>query len=104
MYWDSPWQPTDVAYAAGSLVRPKVVKSVHFCPATGKTIERRYTDMTSLDAFPSGSVSGLDLSFAGSQGKYNCMWRCPCHGLNPSGLVNNSSLAAGPQFTELKIL
>ncbi|XP_043235395.1 zygotic DNA replication licensing factor mcm3-like [Amphibalanus amphitrite] len=39
-----------------SLVRPKVVKSVHFCPATGKTIERRYTDMTSLDAFPSGSA------------------------------------------------
>ncbi|KAM9383454.1 DNA replication licensing factor MCM3 [Phaethornis superciliosus] len=39
-----------------SLVRPKVVRSVHYCPATKKTIERRYTDMTSLDAFPSSFV------------------------------------------------
>ncbi|KFP05459.1 DNA replication licensing factor MCM3, partial [Calypte anna] len=39
-----------------SLVRPKVVRSVHYCPATKKTIERRYTDMTSLNAFPSSSV------------------------------------------------
>ena len=50
------------------------------------------------------SNTGLDLSFAGSQGEYHCMWRCPRSGLNPSGLVNNSSLAAGPQFTEMKIL
>ena len=28
----------------------------------------------------------------------------PRPGFNPSGLVNNSSLAAGPQFTEMKIL
>ncbi|NXE65306.1 MCM3 factor, partial [Calcarius ornatus] len=39
-----------------SLVRPKVVRSVHYCPATKKTIERRYADMTSLDAFPSSSI------------------------------------------------
>ena len=49
-------------------------------------------------------VAGLDLSFAGSQGEYHCMWRCPRPGLNPSGLVKNSSLATGPQFTEMKIL
>jgi len=36
-----------------SLVRPKVVKSVHYCPATQKTMERTYTDMTSFDAYPS---------------------------------------------------
>ena len=36
-----------------SLVRPKVVKSVHYCPATGKTMERQYTDLTSFEAFPS---------------------------------------------------
>lgn len=36
-----------------SLVRPKVVKSVHYCPATGKTMERQYTDLTSFDAYPS---------------------------------------------------
>ena len=48
--------------------------------------------------------AGLDLSLAGSRGEYNCMWRCPRPGLNQSGLVNNSSLAAGPQFTEMKIL
>ena len=51
-----------------------------------------------------GSEAGLDLSFAGSQEEYHCMWRCPRPGLNPSGLVNNSSLATGPQFTEMKIL
>lgn len=39
-----------------SLVRPKIVRSVHFCPITKKTIERRYTDMTSTAAFPSNTV------------------------------------------------
>ncbi|XP_053142860.1 DNA replication licensing factor MCM3 [Hemicordylus capensis] len=39
-----------------SLVRPKIVRSVHYCPATKKTIERRYTDLTSLEAFPSSNV------------------------------------------------
>ena len=40
----------------GSLIRPKVVKSVHYCPATKKTLERHYTDLTSLDPFPSSSA------------------------------------------------
>ena len=35
---------------------PQVVHSVHFCPATNKTLERRYTDLTSLDAFPSSAA------------------------------------------------
>lgn len=35
-----------------SLINPKVVKSVHYCPATKKYIERKYTDLTSLEAFP----------------------------------------------------
>ncbi|KAJ8008763.1 hypothetical protein DPEC_G00081790 [Dallia pectoralis] len=39
-----------------SLVRPKVVRSVHYCPATKKTLERKYTDMTSLNAFPSSAI------------------------------------------------
>ncbi|MGH0160042.1 UNVERIFIED_CONTAM: hypothetical protein FKN15_059218 [Acipenser sinensis] len=39
-----------------SLVRPKVTRSVHYCPTTKKTIERKYTDLTSLDAFPSSAV------------------------------------------------
>ncbi|XP_007516579.1 DNA replication licensing factor MCM3 isoform X1 [Erinaceus europaeus] len=39
-----------------SLVRPKVVRSVHYCPATKKTIERRYSDLTTLVPFPSSSV------------------------------------------------
>lgn len=43
-------------HVTGSLVRPKIVSSVHYCPATKKTIERKYTDMTSLDAFPSSAV------------------------------------------------
>ncbi|XP_035278171.1 DNA replication licensing factor MCM3 isoform X1 [Anguilla anguilla] len=39
-----------------SLVCPKVVRSVHYCPATKKTMERKYADMTSLDAFPSSAI------------------------------------------------
>ncbi|XP_031620150.1 DNA replication licensing factor Mcm3 [Contarinia nasturtii] len=39
-----------------SLVRPKVVRSVHYCQETKKTIERKYTDLTSFEAVPSSSV------------------------------------------------
>uniref|UniRef100_A0AAG5D2G4 DNA replication licensing factor MCM3 n=1 Tax=Anopheles atroparvus TaxID=41427 RepID=A0AAG5D2G4_ANOAO len=39
-----------------SLIRPKVVKSVHYCPATKKVMERRYTDLTSFDAVPTSAV------------------------------------------------
>ncbi|XP_017774841.1 PREDICTED: DNA replication licensing factor Mcm3 [Nicrophorus vespilloides] len=39
-----------------SLVHPKVVRSVHYCPATKKVMERKYTDLTSLEAFPANSV------------------------------------------------
>uniref|UniRef100_A0A1I7WLX3 DNA helicase n=1 Tax=Heterorhabditis bacteriophora TaxID=37862 RepID=A0A1I7WLX3_HETBA len=39
-----------------SNVRPKVVRSVHYCPATKKTLERKYTDLTSYEAFPSSNV------------------------------------------------
>lgn len=39
-----------------SLIRPKLVRSVHFCETTKKTIDRRYTDMTSTSAFPSSST------------------------------------------------
>ncbi|KAL6841409.1 hypothetical protein ACP4OV_028927 [Aristida adscensionis] len=39
-----------------SLVRPKVVKSVHFCPATEKFLTREYRDITSFVGLPTGSV------------------------------------------------
>lgn len=39
-----------------SLVRPKVTKSVHYCPATKKSMERMYTDLTSLEAYPSSGA------------------------------------------------
>ena len=45
-----------ILFVIGSLVRPKVVRSVHYCPQTKKTLVRRYTDLTSLDAFPTSSV------------------------------------------------
>lgn len=41
---------------SGSTVRPKLLKSVHYCPATKKTLERAYTDLTSYNAFPSSNV------------------------------------------------
>ncbi|KAF2305412.1 hypothetical protein GH714_005052 [Hevea brasiliensis] len=39
-----------------SLVRPKVVKSVHYCPATGDFTTREYRDITSNVGLPTGSV------------------------------------------------
>lgn len=39
-----------------SLVRPKVVRSVHYCAATNKVMERKYTDFTSFEAIPSSAV------------------------------------------------
>uniref|UniRef100_A0A7E4UWU3 DNA replication licensing factor MCM3 n=1 Tax=Panagrellus redivivus TaxID=6233 RepID=A0A7E4UWU3_PANRE len=39
-----------------SAVRPKIVKSVHFCPATKKTLEKKYTDATSYDSFPTSNA------------------------------------------------
>ncbi|CAH8491620.1 unnamed protein product [Schistosoma turkestanicum] len=39
-----------------SLIHPKVVCSVHYCPTTKKTIERRYADLTSLEPYPSVGV------------------------------------------------
>ncbi|CAF0735580.1 unnamed protein product [Didymodactylos carnosus] len=39
-----------------SLIRPKVTRSVHFCPTTKKFMERRYADMTSLEAFPTSAA------------------------------------------------
>ncbi|CAH8526325.1 unnamed protein product [Heterobilharzia americana] len=39
-----------------SLIRPKVVCSVHYCPATKKTVERRYADLSSLEPYPSAGA------------------------------------------------
>jgi DNA replication licensing factor MCM3 len=39
-----------------SLVRPKVVKSVHYCPATSKSVERNYADLTSLEGNPTSAA------------------------------------------------
>ncbi|KAF6156122.1 hypothetical protein GIB67_024092 [Kingdonia uniflora] len=39
-----------------SLVRPKVVKSVHFCPTTSQFTSREYRDITSNMGLPTGSV------------------------------------------------
>jgi DNA replication licensing factor MCM3 len=50
-----------------SLVRPKIVRSVHYSPKTGKTIERRYndvagsTDATSRSAYPTKDDQGNPL-------------------------------------------
>ena len=39
-----------------SLVHSKLVKSVHYCPATDKFLERRYADQTSVAPLPSVAV------------------------------------------------
>mmetsp|Transcript_15610 Transcript_15610/g.21579 ORF Transcript_15610/g.21579 Transcript_15610/m.21579 type:complete len:824 (-) Transcript_15610:244-2715(-) len=38
-----------------SLVRPKVSKSVHYCPTTGEFVSREYRDITSNSGLPTGS-------------------------------------------------
>lgn len=38
-----------------SLVRPKLVRSVHYCPDTGITSTREYRDITALTGLPTGS-------------------------------------------------
>lgn len=37
-----------------SLVRPKLVKSVHYCANTGMTMTREYRDVTALTGLPTG--------------------------------------------------
>jgi DNA replication licensing factor MCM3 len=39
-----------------SLVRPKMVRSVHYCEATGTTTQREYRDVTSHDGAPTGAA------------------------------------------------
>lgn len=39
-----------------SLVRPKIVRSVHYCDATKAVTDRAYSDLTSYDAFPASAV------------------------------------------------
>ncbi|KAL1512773.1 hypothetical protein ABEB36_002305 [Hypothenemus hampei] len=39
-----------------SLVYPKLVRSVHYCPTTKKFMERKYTDLTSLEAVPTSAA------------------------------------------------
>lgn len=38
-----------------SLVRPKLVKSVHYCTNTGVTTSREYRDITALTGLPTGA-------------------------------------------------
>ncbi|XP_011500712.1 PREDICTED: DNA replication licensing factor Mcm3 [Ceratosolen solmsi marchali] len=39
-----------------SLVRPKIVRSVHYCSSTNSVMERAYSDLTSFDAFPTSAA------------------------------------------------
>ena len=41
---------------SGSLVRPKVHKTVHYCEATGDYREASYHDATSMTGLPTGSI------------------------------------------------
>lgn len=39
-----------------TLVRPKLVRSVHYCPATGSSLSREYRDVTSHRGLPTSTV------------------------------------------------
>ena len=45
-------------------MRPKVVKSVHYCPATGNFLTREYRDVTSTGGAPTGAVYPTRVSTA----------------------------------------
>lgn len=42
-----------------SFVYPKIIKSVHYCPFTMKSMERRYSDLSSLERQPTYSAYPL---------------------------------------------
>jgi len=46
----------DGIVTTASSVRPKVAKSVHYCPATKNTINREYRDATSLSGMPTNAT------------------------------------------------
>ena len=50
-------------------MRPKVVKSCHYCPTTGEFITREYRDITSATGLPTGSI-------------YPTRVRCKCDALS----------------------
>jgi hypothetical protein len=78
-----------------SLVRPKLVRSVHYCPDTGVTSSREYRDITALTGLPTGAF----------------VWRvgggwCVC-GRGPGGGVDlGGTYAAGAvhPHTHLRVL
>ena len=62
------------------------------------------SSVVSAPLAPPSANQGWICRLQGARENIHCMWRCPRPGLNPSGLVKNSSLAAGSQFTEVKVL
>ena len=46
----------DGVVTRASLVRPKLARSVHTCPATGETVTREYRDGTSFGGAPTGAA------------------------------------------------
>jgi DNA replication licensing factor MCM3 len=51
-----------------SLVRPKIVRSVHYCPATGLTSSKDYRDVTALTGLPTGEREFCPCRFWGGGG------------------------------------
>ena len=47
-----------------TVVRPKIVKSVHYCPATGQYQSREYRDVTSNTGAPTTTVYPTKCAFA----------------------------------------
>ena len=45
------------------LIHPKVVKSVHYCPDTGLSLESTYRDATSIDGLPTQGLYPKEVSF-----------------------------------------
>ncbi|KAJ8675178.1 hypothetical protein QAD02_010964 [Eretmocerus hayati] len=56
---DTEYAKNDSQFFIGfeaSLVRPKVVRSVHYCAVTKSKIDRAYSDITSFDPFPASAA------------------------------------------------
>lgn len=61
-----------------SLVRPKLVRSVHYCPDSGVTSTREYRDITALTGLPTGEGSSCSTDECACALLQACVG-IPCH-------------------------
>jgi hypothetical protein len=80
-----------------SLVRPKIVRSVHYCPATGLTSSKEYRDVTALTGLPTGEFLCVVLRRARARASF--FGRAPRLALSRRAKKDKSPLSPLPRFS-----